>query len=306
MRLRVAFLAILLASTFATPQSQVRDARMRILLDEAHHNLFATASDGYRPFVGAVQEAGFVLTTNGVPFSAERLRATDLLLIANPNGADGSVSVEQRTKPAFSADEIESVQQWVAAGGALLVAVDHYPSGVAAQALAERFGVRLSGGWVDDPMHRRSVSGYGAIFGYLVFARDNGLLGDHPILRGRDRSEAVRAVTTTTGDSMEGPPSSTSLLRLGPAAVDWQPLTSMMPSTLPAPQPATVEPRDFNPCPTCGRRSAAGRSQGLAFEFGQGRVVFLGEMGVLTDYSVREMDNRQFTLNVVRWLLRGL
>jgi hypothetical protein len=29
-------------------------------------------------------------------------------------------------------------------------------------------------------------------------------------------------------------------------------------------------------------------------------------MGVLTDYSLRDADNRQFTLNIVRWLARAL
>ena len=40
--------------------------------------------------------------------------------------------------------------------------------------------------------------------------------------------------------------------------------------------------------------SAAGRSQGLAFEFGRGRVVVLAEMGTLIEYSVAGTNNRQF------------
>jgi hypothetical protein len=35
-------------------------------------------------------------------------------------------------------------------------------------------------------------------------------------------------------------------------------------------------------------------------------LVVVGEMGVLSDYSVREADNRRFALNIVRWLAREL
>jgi hypothetical protein len=222
------------------------------------------------------------------------------LVIVNPNGDDAAASLEHRTRPAFTGSEIDAIQQWVASGGALLLVTDHYPTGVAARSLAARFGVRLSGGWTDDPANRRSLDGYGSIFGYLVFSREKGLIGDHPVTRARDGSEPIAAVTTTTGESIEGPPASTSLLRLSPTAMDW------LPSTSPRPPTGQNEPRDFNPCPSCTPQSAAGRSQGVAFEFGQGRVVVIRETGVLTDYSVRNADNRRFSLNIIRWLLREI
>jgi hypothetical protein len=59
-------------------------------------------------------------------------------------------------------------------------------------------------------------------------------------------------------------------------------------------------------CPSCDQVSSAGRSQGIAFVFGRGRVVIIGEMGALVDYSVPGMQNRQFTLNAARWLAREL
>ena len=111
---------------------------------------------------------------------------------------------------------------------------------------------------------------------------------------------------------MEGPPGSVSLLRLSPTAVDWIPSsTARAPSntapsnTVPSKTPQT-QARDFNPCPSCDQVSAAGRSQGIAFVFGRGRVVIIGEMGALVDYSVPGMQNRQFALNIVRWLNREL
>jgi hypothetical protein len=47
-------------------------------------------------------------------------------------------------------------------------------------------------------------------------------------------------------------------------------------------------------------------AEAIALEVGRGRMVVVGEMGVLTDYSVREADNRRFALNIMRWLAREL
>ena len=282
------------------PGAQAPASRNRILLDEAHHNLYAAASGGYRSFVQLVTEEGFAVTTNRLPFSSARLASTDILLIANPHGADAEAAVEQRARAAFTEAEADAILEWVEGGGALLLVTDHYPTGAAAGALARRFGVGLSGGWTDDPEHRRTMPGYGAVFGYLLFSRTNGLIGAHPITDGRDPSERVRAVATTTGESIEGPTASSVLLRLSATAVDW------LPPPTGSREPPVRAVRDFNPCPTCATRPAGGRSQAIALEVGRGRVVVVGEMGVLIDYSVREADNRRFALNIIRWLAREL
>jgi hypothetical protein len=76
---------------------------------------------------------------------------------------------------------------------------------------------------------------------------------------------------------------------------------------------------------TFGSRSTAvgGRAQGVAFPFGQGRVVVLGEAALLSAQILRFTegdqprdarfgmnaagnDDRQFALNVVHWLSRAL
>jgi hypothetical protein len=281
--------------------AQAPSAR-RVMLDEAHHNIMATASGGYRPLVRLLTEHGFTVAPNALPFTPERLAMTDVLVIANPNGADQGASVERRATSAFTAGEIEALERWVRSGGSLLLVTDHHPTGSAARALAQRLGVHLSSGWTDDPAHRWALPGYGHLFGYLVFSLENGLLSEHPITRGYDEWEQIEGVSTATGGSMEGPAGSVSLLRLSPTAVDWIPSsTPRVPSNTPQPQG-----RDFNPCPSCEQVSAAGRSQGVALVFGRGRVVVIGEMGALVDYSVPGMQNRQFALNVVRWLAREL
>jgi len=275
----------------------------RVMLDEAHHNIMATASGGYRPLVRLLTDAEFDVTPNSLPFSRESLAMTDVVVIANPNGADERASVDARAASAFADPELETVEEWVKGGGGLLLATDHYPTGVAARRLAERFGAKLSGGWTDDPANRRTLAGYGPTFGYLVFSVENGLLTDHAITRGRYDTEQIEGVSTVTGESIEGPPGSVSLLRLSPTAVDWIPPGTLA-ATSDTTQQATV--RVFNPCPSCDHISSAGRSQGIAFGFGRGRVIIIGEMGVLVDYSVPGMQNAQFALNAVRWLAREL
>jgi hypothetical protein len=293
-------LLLLIQASVAHPRAQAPVSHARMLFDQGHHNLFAGLSGSYRSFAGIVRDAGFVLTPNISPFSLPLLETADVVVIANPNGAGADAPVDQRTAAAFAPAEVDALHEWVESGGALLLVTDHYPTGVAAASLAGRFGIQLSGGWTDDPANRRSVPGYGAVFGYLMFSRQAGLIGDHPITDGSDPTERIGAVATTTGESIEGPSSSTALLRLSPTARDWLPKTGLRRDA------ATNGPRDFNPCPACAERSAGGRSQAIALEFGRGRVVVVGEMGVLTDYSLRDADNRQFALNIVRWLARAL
>jgi hypothetical protein len=262
---------IAIASSFSIEMlaAQTPVAR-RVMLDEAHHNIMATASGGYRPLVRLLTDAEFVVTPNALPFSRERLAMADVVVIANPNGADERATMDNRAVSAFADPEIGTVEEWVRGGGGLLLAIDHYPTGVAARRLAERFGVKLSGGWTDDPAHRWSLPGYSQIFGHLVFSVENGLLADHPITRGRDETEQIEGISTVTGGSIEGPPGSVSLLRLSPTAVDWIPSrTPRAPSNTAQQAPM----KDFNPCPSCDQISSAGRSQ-----------------------------NRQFALNAVRWL----
>ena len=69
-------------------------AARRVTLDEAHHNIMATASGGYRPLVRLLTEAEFDVTPNTLPFNPERLSKTDVLVIANPNGADERAPVD--------------------------------------------------------------------------------------------------------------------------------------------------------------------------------------------------------------------
>jgi len=78
--------------------------------------------------------------------------------------------------------------------------------------LGKRFGVTMGKGWAFD---RASTGG---ITTQLVFSRDNGLLGAHPILRGRNSSEEVKSIRSFTGQSLGVPASATILMKLSATA----------------------------------------------------------------------------------------
>jgi hypothetical protein len=159
--------------------------------------------------------------------------------------------------------------------------------------------------------------------GCILFRRDLGLLGDHAITRGRNQAERINRVVTFTGQSLTGPRGSTGLLILSPSALD-------LPFTPDARSEATPEARrkadTTAVVSTSGAVTAVDRFQGLAFGFGKGRVVVLGEASMFGSRFVlgteaQRMgkdrlriglnrpdldDNRQFALNVLRWLAREL
>jgi hypothetical protein len=207
------------------------------------------------------------------------LEKGDILVIANALGAE-NMGDPAAANPAFTDAECDAVRDWVQAGGSLLLITDHAPMGSAAENLSRRFRVDMSKGYTVDPVNSE---GGGSS---LVFTRSNQLLGDHPIIRGRDVSEQVNKIQTFTGQSLKGPEESIAFLKLGNTAVDH----SMA---------------DDKPV------SAAGRAQGLALSFGRGRVVVLGEAAQLSaqvvglepfGMNVPGLDNRQMALNIMHWL----
>jgi hypothetical protein len=252
----------------------------RVLFDEAHNN-FHTAGGRYKPFADLVTSDGYQVIPNRDKLSQEVLARGKILIIANALGGPGAREAGT-SEGGFTDAECDAVRDWVREGGGLLLIADHAPFGIAAVPLAQRFGVNLSLGATTDAANSEE----GATS--LVFSRDNHLLGDHPITRGRDDSERLNRIRTFTGTSLKGPEGSVPFLKLADTAVDL----------------ARGDDQQV---------SAAGRCQGLALTFGKGRVVVLGEAGELSaqvvgfegqkfGMNVPGIDNRQMALNIMHWL----
>ncbi len=254
----------------------------RVLFDEAHNN-FHTASGRYKPFADLISHDGYQVVRNGERFQRSTLDRYQVLVVANAMGAWLPI-LPGAGNPAFTSQECDAVRDWVREGGSLLLIADHEPAGAAAQPLAQRFDVQMSEGRTFDPSNYvedvQSTS-------WVLFTPENGLLGDHAIIRGRDSSEVVKRVIAFTGQSLKGPDSSSAFLKLGDSAYDVLPSGERVP--------------------------ASGRAVGIALQVGEGRVVVVGEAAMLSAQVVGNAklpmgmnysgnDNRQLALNIMRWL----
>ncbi len=262
----------------------------RVVVDEAHEN-FHTADGRYKPFAELLRSDGCEVVAGKEKFSRESLKSVDMLVIANAATADAT---DDTSGPAFTEAECDAVRDWVRGGGSLLLVADHTPFGSAAASLGARFGVDMGKGFVFDEANSEGNETM------LVFSRGNRLLGSHAILKGRDSSEEVKRVMAFTGQSLGVPKGATVLFRLGPAAREAARRGDLGTGA------ATARP-------------VGGRAQGLAMRFGKGRVVVLGEAAMLSAQVVRMpqsefkmgmnvpgTDDRQFALNVERWLTGAL
>ena len=262
-----------------------------VVIDAAHDN-FHTVDGRYSPFVALLRADGYRVRGGTAPFDAGGLDGTEVLVIANAGPADGG--------SAFTPGEIEAVEAWVRGGGRMLLIADHAPFGVAAADLAARFGVGMGKGWTFEPADNDT-----GVTSKLIYAGDR--LGDHAVMRGRGGDEVIVSVTAFTGQSLIPPENAAVLLRLGPQA--WEAAT---PQDAAAVAEAIRAGASDNPA----LHSAAGRAQGVAFAYGAGRVVVLGEAGMLSAQVVHWPDGRpdtrlgmnvapgnaQFGLNIMHWL----
>lgn len=268
-----------------------------VLYDEGHRNTH-TATRGYRPFADLVRSDGYELRVGRTPISKAGLAGVSVLIVVCARGAN-----DANDAPAFSDAEIDVIEAWVRGGGSLLLVTDHWPYGTAVESLPRRFGVESGQGLIEDPEHHDPDRGES----HLEFTRENGLLGEHPITHGRYAAERVSRVLTFTGQSLAAPEGATALLALSPAAVE-------RPPTAPRVEKdggnVRVNMEYGDPAP------AGGRAQGIAMEVDRGRMVILGDAGMLraqidsrgtrVGMNASGFDNRQLAINIMHWLSRVL
>lgn len=269
-----------------------KSIKPKVLLDEAHYNVH-TASGTYKPFVNLIKNDGCSVEPNKELFSTKTLSGCHLLVISNAKGGKH----DSKYKPAFTEDECKAVKEWVQNGGSLLLIADHYPMGSAAENLSQQFGVHMFNGETSDTIH---FSGNAQFKDRLVFDTTNKLLAVNEITQGTSPSDAVNTVIADRGQSLSIPEQGTVLLKLSPAALH------MLPDSIWEANGKTYT-RFADPV------SASGNCQGIALNFGKGKVVILGEASMLTAQTFKgekfgmnagDNDNKQFTLNIVHWLLK--
>lgn len=264
-----------------------------VVIDGAHNN-FHTVDGRYAPFVALLRADGYQVRGGTAPFDAGGLDGVDVLVIANAGPKDGASP--------FTANEIEAIEAWVGGGGRLLLIADHAPFGAAAEALAARFGVKMGKGYAF------AMSTNGDPVTNLTYPAE--AFGNHPIIAGRNADERVASVTAFTGQSLEGPAGSASLLPMTIGAREAPDLPTLQ---------ALVERLNGGAAAEAALAELSAPAlpaQALAFDHGQGRVVVLGEAAMLSAQVVRHADGRpdrrlgmnvapgnaQFGLNIMHWL----
>jgi hypothetical protein len=262
----------------------------KVLFDEIHNNSY-TSFGAYKPFVDLITVDGYKVVPNKGIFSKKSLSAYDVLAIVNASGPP-----DRRESSPFTEGECDAVRDWVKGGGALLLITDHAPFSAAMSELSKRFDVELTKGFTIETVHYNKESQDQT---ELVFSRDDGLLGEHPITRGRDATEQINRIISFSGTSLKGPLGSAALLKLSDTAKDVLP---------PDRKPASAGEQS----PDYKTVSAAGRAQAVALQLGKGRVVVVGEAAMLTaqvapqgfrfGMNISGADNRQLALNIMHWL----
>lgn len=259
----------------------------RVAVDAGHHN-FHTADGRYAPFSRLLRADGFRVSSLTQAFSAQVLADVDILVIANALHASAENDWSARPQSAFSEAEIIAVQQWVEAGGALLLIADHQPFPAAAAHLAHAFGFIFYNGYVLDTSKKQNQ-------GLVTFSVSEGSLLPHPILAAQQGRAPIASVTLFLGQGFLAPPTAQPLLQLQQRHAIFFP-------TLPGKISADTT-----------QISAERWLQGAALATGKGRMAVFGEAAAFTaqtsgngnkvgiNHPLGE-NNPWFLLNTLYWL----
>ncbi len=267
-----------------------------ILFDAAHHNRHRI-DDTYRPFAKLLRNDGFQLETLSGPMSPQALAAGQIVAIVTAES-----DTQTKDSPAFSPAEVSALVAWIRQGGSLLLVTDHAPYPNAVETVAQALGLAVAKGMTFDAKQFRADTGDDS---RLVFSTANGLLGAHPIIAGRNAGEAVRLVETFTGDAFKLAPRMVPLLTLSPTAIS----RTGVPSVSERGGDVIVTTNFVDP------HLVGGWVQGGGFTLGKGRVVVLAEAAMISaqedngrklGMNSPDNDNKQFLLNLMRWLGHAL
>lgn len=273
-----------------------------VVIDEVHRN-FHRLEGQYAPFAALLRADGYRVRAGTAAFDAGGLDGVEVLVIAN-----AGASQERPTPPAFTEAETAAVEAWVRNGGKLLLIADHTPFGAAAKDLAARFGVTMGTGYaftMPDDLNLTTT---------LVYPAE--AFGEHPILRGRDADERVESVTAFTGQSLQGPAEAAVLLPMSVGAREAADLPTLQALGNRLAQAGETGAGAAEAVAELSKPALP--AQALAFPYGRGRVVVLGEAGMLSAQLIRfppesgQADRRfgmnaapgnaRFALNILHWL----
>lgn len=257
-----------------------------VLIDEAHFN-FHTATGRYLPFAELLRRDGYVVKPSTQKFSKESLKGAKILVISNPLNEKNQQEWSLPTPSAFTEEEIAAVRDWVKDGGSLLLIADHMPFAGAAEKLGAEFGIKFLNGFAQNQKKQPTPD---------IFNFENKLLISHPILNGRDKSEAIDSVATFTGSAFQIEKDGKPLLVFNEDYISLNPQVAWQ----------------FDE--KTPKTELKGWLQGATLKFGKGRIAVFGEAAMFSAQltgaqrnpmgmnSPKAKQNPQFLLNVMHWL----
>jgi len=261
-----------------------------ILIDEAHNN-FHTKGGGFFAFSKLLEQDGYLVgSLNKSITNPDLLKASKILVIANPLNARNINNWVLPTPTAFTTEEIEIIHEWVNQGGKLLLIADHMPFAGAAYELGKAFGFEFINGFAFTSERSWPPS---------VFLSDNGTLKASPVTIGNNPNENIDKISTFTGSAFKAPTGSIPILSFTKEHYSLQPDTAWR----------------FNG--KTPKIDLDGCCQGAIMEYGKGKIAVFGEAAMFTAQLVNSNvkvginsefapQNAQFTLNLIHWLDCGL
>jgi hypothetical protein len=265
---------------------QLKEIKPVVLFDEAHknhHNITTT----YKPFANLITNDGCIVKASDKIITPEVLAGAGIFIIATAMGKEDPGAI-----PPFTAQEIDAVEAWVNNGGGLLLITEHYPFGLAMAPLLGRFGVQVHNGYTEDTLLNNKE-----VMDALLFEKAKGNLNaTHPILN------KVERINTFTGSSVKADSTWTPLVTFSPNAQNFNVKVDVKKDGDDI--ITSVEYADFYP--------AKGYAEAICKQYGKGRIVVLAESAFITaqidkngnkfGMNIPNTGNKQFTLNLIRWL----
>lgn len=276
-------------SAFQLPEfiPAYKKAEGPVVLVDLHHNNLAVRDGNYNPFFALLEKDGYRIKFLEQEFSDSVLKQIKVLVIINALSKENINNWTLPVYPAFWVQEVEAVYEWVMSGGSLLLVADHMPFPAATSSLAEKFGAFFTNGFAIDTIY----------WDPLVFKRSDHSLKKHPVTLGRNSAERIDSAATFWGQAFQTDEKKLhGLFSFADHVISYNPDTAW-------------RFREHTPVvPVKNWLQAA------AGEFGKGRVIILGEAGMLTAQltgpnrvkvginSSEGKQNLQFILNALRWL----
>lgn len=260
----------------------------KVLFDNGHHN-FIVEMGLAKPLMDVAAADGYQVSVDSIKLTKEYLAPYNMLVIFPAMPFKFGSKSQVTNEITFTPDELTALHDWVSAGGSLLMFDEHAPIDKSVTPLFNKFGIQLSIGIVSDSLNYETKYEMASKETLLSFTRSNGLLNsEHPITQGEKAGEQINNIMSYGGGGLTGKGYS-NLFKLSPSA-------SIKKYSGSAP-------------------SGTAESQGLAGNFGKGKVVALGDCNGFTamyvmmkskkfsaGMQVKEYDWKQFALNTLHWL----